>query len=119
MAEDSLLPAERIEKAILLIRGHKVMLDSDFAELYGYPPKCSPGRCSKCQCFPADFMFRLTTEEEALRSQIVTSKAGRGGRRSLPYAFTEQGVGRVFLRPKEEVELEVTNCDFQFGYAGG
>jgi hypothetical protein len=86
------VPAERIEQAILLLRGQKVMLDSDLAFLYGVATKVllqavkrNPGR------FPSDFMFRLDVEEFAfLRSQFVTSKR-RGGRRTLPYAFTEQG----------------------------
>ena len=74
-----------------------MMLDSDLAELYEVPTKRlneavrrNPGR------FPEDFMFQLTNEEaEVLRSQIATSKGGRGGRRYLPYAFTELGVAML------------------------
>ena len=98
MAKAELIPAERIEKAILLIRGQKVMLDRDLAKLYGVTTfnlnkavKRNHGR------FPEDFMFQLTKEEAAgLRFQIGMSKpAGRGGRRYLPYAFTEQGVAML------------------------
>lgn len=87
-----LIPAERIEQRIFVIRGQRVMLDSDLAELYGVTTKRlneqvkrNPGR------FPEDFAFQLTPEEaEILRSQFATSK-GRGGRRYSPYAFTEHG----------------------------
>ncbi|MEI9865329.1 MAG: ORF6N domain-containing protein [Limisphaerales bacterium] len=92
-ADASLIPMERIEKAILFIRGEKVMLDTDLAELYGVDTgvlnravKRNAGR------FPTDFMFQLTPEEaESLRCQIGISNEGRGGRRYLPYAFTEHG----------------------------
>jgi phage regulator Rha-like protein len=91
--QTSLIPVERIERAILSIRGEKVMLDSDLAELYGVETKVlnqavkrNTGR------FPSDFCFRLTAQEaNRLRSQFVTSNIGRGGRRYLPYAFTEHG----------------------------
>jgi phage regulator Rha-like protein len=87
------VPVERIERAILLIRGERVMLDSTMAELYGVETgalnravKRNVGR------FPPDFMFRLTLQEaRSLRCQIGTSNDGRGGRRYLPYAFTEHG----------------------------
>jgi hypothetical protein len=80
-----LIPAERIERAILLIRGQKVMLDSDLARLYGVPTKVlnqavrrNPDR------FPGDFMFHLNAEEVTnLRSQTVTPNTGRGGWRDL------------------------------------
>ena len=78
------IPPERIEKAILLIRGEKVMLDADLAELYGVETK-SLNRAVKRNLsrFPTDFMFQLTAEEaEALRFQSGTSK-GRGGRRVI------------------------------------
>ena len=95
----SLIPAERIERAILLIRGDKVMLDSDLAALYGVETK-SLVRAVKRNLgrFPADFMFQLTMEEfERLRCQFGTSNPaqGRGGRRYAPYAFTEQGVAML------------------------
>ena len=95
MTESGLIPVERIERAILVLRGQKVMLDSDLAVMYGVgtrelvqATKRNPER------FPSDFVFQLTPQEvSVLKSQIVISKpTGRGGRRSAPYAFTEQGV---------------------------
>jgi hypothetical protein len=88
------MPAERIERFILLIRGQKVMLDTDLARLYGVSPKrLNEAVRRNRDRFPADFMFRLDAREyQALRSQFATSKKGRGGRRYRPFAFTEQGV---------------------------
>jgi hypothetical protein len=88
---------ERISRSILVVRSHRVLLDENLAALYGVATsvliqavKRNPGR------FPADFLFQLTaTEWGALRSQIVISKPGRGGRRYAPYAFTEQGVAML------------------------
>jgi hypothetical protein len=87
------IPVERIEKSIFLIRGHKILLDSDLADLYDVETKYLIQAVKRnIERFPPDFMFQLTQDELAsLRSQIVTSK-GRGGRRYLPYVFTEQGV---------------------------
>lgn len=84
---------ERIEKAILLIRGQKVMLDEDLAAVYGVTTKRLNEQVRRNKDrFPEDFMFQLTkAEHDALRSQIATSKVGRGGRRYRPYAFTEHG----------------------------
>ena len=97
MAEStSIIPAKRIEQCVLLIRGHKVMLDQDLANLYGIDTRTLNQAVSRQQTrFPEDFMFQLSTEEfEVLRSQSVISK-GRGGRRIPPYAFTEQGVAML------------------------
>jgi len=93
MAEDALIPAERIERAILLVRGHKVMLDADLAELYGVETRRLNEQVKRnIERFPADFMFQLTKEEYAdLRIQVGTSSQW-GGRRYPPFAFTEQGV---------------------------
>ena len=76
----SVVTAERIENAILFIRGHKVMLDRDLAKLYGVSTKVFNQSVKRnMERFPPDFMFRLTLEEnEVLRSQIVTLKPGRG-----------------------------------------
>jgi ORF6N domain len=97
MAERILVPAERIEHAILVLRGQKVMLDSELAALYEVPVKALNQAVKRnLDRFPEDFMFQLSQEEAAsLRSQSVTSKAGRGGRRNEPYAFTEQGVAML------------------------
>jgi hypothetical protein len=83
----------RIEQQIRLIRGEKILLDSDLAALYGVTTKRLNEQIRRNLArFPADFMFRLNPEEaDALRSQSATSKPGRGGRRYMPYAFTEHG----------------------------
>ena len=92
----SLIPVVRIERSILLVRGQKVMLDADLAALYGVATKVLVQAVRRnLDRVPSDFMFQLTADEFAdLRSQFVTSSAERqwGGRRFLPYAFTEQGV---------------------------
>ncbi len=87
----------RIEKAILFIRGHKVMLDSDLALLYGVSTKRLNEQVRRnISRFPGDFMFQLTQSESAcLRSQIATSKIGWGGRRYRSLVFTEQGVAML------------------------
>lgn len=97
MSNTDLITSERIEKAIYLIRGEKVMLDRDLALLYGVATKTLNRAVKRnLQRFPLDFMFQLTAEEaELLRYQIGTSNAGRGGRRYLPYVFTEQGVAML------------------------
>lgn len=93
--EHSLVPVERIERAILLIRDQKVMLDKDLAALYDVETKALTRAVRRNQArFPADFMFQLTAEEFAnLRCQFDTSSWG--GRRYRPYAFTEQGVAML------------------------
>jgi hypothetical protein len=92
-----LVPHERIERSILLIRGHKVILDSDLAGLYGVTTKRLNEQVRRnLSRFPEDFMFQLTeSETDLLRSQFATSKKGRGGRRYPPYVFTEQGVAML------------------------
>ena len=91
------VPRERIEQTILLLRGHRVMLDADLAILYGVPTKRLNEQVQRNKKrFPSDFMFQLSAEEvERLRSQFATSKTGSGGRRYRPYAFTEQGVAML------------------------
>jgi len=88
---------EQIESSIYLIRGEKVMLDEDLAQLYGVETKILNKAVKRnLGRFPEDFMFQLTDEESKnLRFQIGTSKKQRGGRRYLPYAFTEQGVAML------------------------
>ena len=91
-------PTERIERSILLIRGHKVLVDRDLAELYQVPVKVLNQAVKRnLSRFPEDFMFQLTTEESNfLRSQNVTLKPGRGRHRKYrPFAFTEQGVAML------------------------
>jgi hypothetical protein len=102
---------ERIARAILFIRGQKVMLDSDLAALYGVAPKVlNQAVARNLSRFPADFMFQLAPDEVAtLRSQIVTSNEGRGGRRYRPHAFTEQGVAMLssVLRSERAVQVNI------------
>jgi len=110
--ETALVPLERVEGLILLVRGQKVMLDADLAALYGVETKVINQAVKRNRDrFPNDFMFQLTKEEHGvLRSQIVTSKpAGRGGRRTPPYAFTEQGVAMLssVLRSQRAVQVNI------------
>lgn len=87
-----------IQRRIVSIRELRVMLDADLAQLYGVQTRVLVQAVKRnLERFPADFMFQLSAEEfRALRSQTVISKpAGRGGRRSAPYAFTEQGVAML------------------------
>lgn len=97
MNDWNLIPAERIEHVIYLIRGEKVMLDRDLAELYEVETKVLNRAVKRnLRRFPEDFMFQLTAEENSrLRYQTGTSKGGRGGRRYLPHVFTEQGVAML------------------------
>ena len=128
----SLIPLERIQQVIFLLRGEKVMLDADLAALYGVPTKVLNQAVKRnLERFPEDFMFRLTPEEGAalhdMRSQIVTLNAAddrEGAQRwsqivttsqksrrvtSPPYAFTEQGVAMLssVLRSQRAVEVNV------------
>ena len=92
----SLVPIDVIEKKILLIAGQKVMLDSDLAVLYGVTTKRLNEQVRRnARRFPADFMYQLSQEEfESLRSHFATSSL-RGGRRTRPYVFTEQGIAML------------------------
>lgn len=95
--DQSLIPAERIEKCILLIRGQKVMLDRDLADLYRVSTKVLNQAVKRnLNRFPSDFMFRLTWQESSrlLRSQFVTLKQGQH-LKYRPYVFTEQGVAML------------------------
>lgn len=107
----SLVPLETIIRQIYVFRGLKVMVDSDLADLYCVETKVFNQAVKRNLArFPADFMFQLTEEEfEALRSQTVTSNEGRGGRRFLPYVFTEQGVAMLssVLRSERAIEINI------------
>jgi len=98
-----------VESRIFVLRGQKVILDSDLAELYGVPVKRLNEQVKRNQeRFPPDFMFQLSAEElSSLRSQNATSK--RGGRRYLPYAFTEHGaiMAATVLNSDRAVEMSV------------
>ena len=98
MTETTVTPRRlQIENRILFLREQRVMMDSDLAALYDVQTKALVQAVKRnAERFPADFMFQLSAEEwAALRSQTVTSKPGRGGRRTAPYAFTEQGVAML------------------------
>jgi hypothetical protein len=99
-----------IEQRILFIRGHRVMLDRDLAELYGVATKTlNQAVARNVVRFPLDFSFYLTPDEAAtLRSQSVTSK-GRGGQRHAPRVFTEQGVAMLssVLRSRRAVDVNI------------
>ncbi len=101
---------ERVERRILLIRGHKVLLDNDLAELYGVPAfRLNEQVKRNVKRFPTDFMFQLTAEEtKSLRSQIAILKLGRGRHRKyLPYVFTEQGVAMLSSVLNSERAIQV------------
>jgi hypothetical protein len=116
MSEDkSLVPPERIERSILLIRSHKVMLDSDLAELYGVTTKRLNEQVKRNpDRFPEDFMFQLTKEEADFwlrsRSQIAILKRGKNIK-YLPYAFTEHG---AIMVAKQSQGLAETILKSQF-----
>ena len=103
------LSVQLIERRIYLIRGQKVMIDFDLAELYGVPTSRLNEQVTRNRKrFPADFMFRLTSREaEILRSHFAISRTAHGGRRYLPYAFTEQGVAMLSSVLSSEQAIEV------------
>ena len=107
--ETKLIPEEVIERKIFMIRGHKVMLDRDLAELYGVTTAQLTRQVRRnIDRFPGDFMFKLTKGELAdLICQFGTSSWG--GTRKLPYAFTEQGVAMLsgILRSKRAVYVNI------------
>jgi len=110
MPGKSLIPVERIESRIFLIRGEKVMLSTHLAELYQVEPRLLVQAVKRnIDRFPKDFMFQLSATEYAnLKSQIVISSWG-GLRRASPYAFTEQGVAMLssVLRSPRAVQVNV------------
>ena len=106
----SLIPVERIERSILLIRGHKVMLDKDLATLYEVKPIALRQQVRRnIDRFPDDFMFQLTQEEvDVLVSQnVIPSKRSLGG--YLPYVFTQEGVAMLssVLRSERAVQVNI------------
>ena len=119
----SIIPIERIEKVIYIMRGHKILLDRDLALLYNVETRALVQAVKRnIERFPDDFMFQLTKEEfknwksqivtsnsSSLISQIVISKKGRGGIRKCPYAFTEQGVAMLssVLRSPQAIEVNI------------
>jgi hypothetical protein len=107
----ALVTSERIEQLIHVIRGQRVMLDSDLARLYGVPTHVLNQAVKRNAArFPSDFAFHLTRQEFThLISQIVISSSAHGGRRKLPWAFTEQGVAMLssVLRSPTAIKVNV------------
>ena len=107
---NELVMQSEIKSRIYTVRGKEVMLDEDLAELYQVETKVfnQAVRRNK-ERFPDDFMFRLSEKEyENLRSQFVTSSSGHGGRRYLPYVFTEQGIYMLSAVLRSKVAIEVS-----------
>lgn len=107
----TLIPVTNIEKKIILIRGQKVMLDSDLAALYGVETGALNRQVKRnTERFPDDFMFELTPQEvTGLICQFGISRKGRGGRRKPVHAFTEQGVAMLssVLRSSRAVKVNI------------
>lgn len=103
--------AAPVESLIRVIRGQKVLLDTDLAALYEVPTfRLNEAVKRNRDRFPDDFMFQLTAEEaKVLTSQIAMSKPGRGGRRTLPYAFTEHGVAMLssVLNSERAIQMNI------------
>ena len=104
-----------VKNLIYEIRGYKVMLDSDLANLYEVPTKrLNEAVKRNIARFPKHYMFQLTNEEfESLRSQIATSNKSRGGRRYMPYVFTEQGVAMLssVLNSEKAIQINIKIID--------
>ena len=111
MTKAKILAPLHVESKILEIRGERVMLDADLADVYGVTTKALNQAVKRnLDRFPEDFKFQLTAEVAAsLRSQTVTSKQGRGGRRYVPWAFTEHGalMAATVLNSPRAVEMSV------------
>jgi len=112
MSNTDLISGERIEKAIYLIRGEKVMLDRDLADLYQVQTKVLNQAVRRnLDRFPADFMFQLSGKEVSAlnRSQFVTGSEKHRDPRFRPYAFTEQGVAMLssVLRSKRAITVNI------------
>ena len=108
--KQAVVPLQRIESDILLMRGQKIMLSTHLAELYEVEPRVLVQAVKRnIERFPGDFMFQLSAEEFAnLKSQFVTSSWG-GIRRAAPYAFTEQGVAMLssVLRSDRAIHVNI------------
>jgi len=109
MSSTFVVRRERIERRVLRLRGHNVMLDEDLATLYGVDVKALNQAVTRNRDrFPPDFMFRLTPQEtKILRSQIVTASSRHGGRRNAPYAFTELGVAMLSSVLRSDLAIRI------------
>ena len=107
----SKITTQKIEKIIYAIRGQKVMLDSDLAELYGVETKYLNRQVKRNeQRFPSEFMFRLSKEEvENLRCQFVTFKESVRGRKYLPFVFNEYGIAMLsgILNSEQAISVNI------------
>jgi hypothetical protein len=106
-----LIPSVHIESVIHAIRGERVILDTDLANIYGIPTyRLNEAVKRNRERFPDDFLFQLTRKEHAaLTSQFAMSKRGRGGRRTSPYAFTEHGavMAANILKSRRAVQMSI------------
>jgi hypothetical protein len=111
MNKTTIVLARKVGSKILVLRGQKIMLDVDLAELYGVTVKRLNQQVKRnASRFPSDFAFRLSRNEYAnLRSQIATSSSSHGGRRYLPHAFTEHGaiMAAAVLNSKRAIEMSI------------
>ena len=111
MPEQNLVPVERIERVILVLRGHKVIIDKNLAALYGVTTKRLNEQVKRnIDRFPNDFVFQLTAQEfNNLRSQFATSSTGWGGTRKLPLVFTEHGalMAASVLNSPKAIEMSI------------
>lgn len=103
---------DQIKNMIYVVRGQRIMLDSDLAYLYDVETKVLNQAVKRnMKRFPEDFLFRLTKEEySSLKSQIVTSKSGRGGKQKQPLVFTENGVAMLsgILNSDRAIEVNIS-----------
>jgi phage regulator Rha-like protein len=111
MRNTAIVLARKVDSKILVLRGHKIILDADLAELYGVSVKRLNEQVKRnATRFPSDFLFRLSrTEQENLRSQIATSSSAHGGRRYMPFAFTEHGaiMAATVLNSRRAIEMSI------------
>ena len=109
LVKNSMNEVIQIQNLIYEIRGIKVMLDSDLAKLYGVETKrLNESVKRNIARFPNHYMFQLTEEEyTSLRSQFATSNGGKGGRRYMPYAFSEQGVAMLSSVLNSEIAIQI------------
>src|SRR6266446_4354022 len=111
MKKRAIVLSRRVESRILVLRGHRVILDADLAELYGVEVKRLNQQVKRnIDRFPGDFVLQLSSAEyESLRLQFATSNEGRGGRRYLPYAFTEHGaiMAATVLNSQRAIEMSI------------
>ena len=105
MSNEPILSQESIGNRIYAIRGEQVMLDNDLADLYQVETKVLHQAVKRNLArFPEEFHFQLSKEEyEHLKSQIVTSSSGHGGRRTLPFAFTDQGIAMLSVVLRSDI----------------